>query len=130
VVVDEIWVATVPWTLEATAPRNGVHEVEVPAVPDVLATLVVDEAKLSTIKLGAWTLVTSNVKLPDPRVSSMLEEIATPISDSAPACMTVLTSWPVAVMEVGASPGTVMAYVIVTPPLPANWRELTLKRRF
>jgi hypothetical protein len=129
VVVDEMRVATVLWAVEATAPRNGVLEVEMLVVPGFSVTLVLEEAKLNTTTLGSWTLVTSSVKLPDPRASSMLDEIATPISDPAPACRAVLTSWPVAVMEVGASPGTVMAYVIVTPPLPANLRELALKRR-
>lgn len=124
-VLERVWVVAVLWAVTASPSDSEVLDIGLAVVLDVSLVMLereldVDGVKLITAKVGSRAFSTSSVKLPEPNAVSTLDEIAAEISPSAPARRALLTSWPVTTTEAGASPGTTMAYVINTLPLPSS----------
>lgn len=122
---------TAPIVVDVTVSDIEAPEVVEDVVEGVLVVVVVVVVVVAdtTLTTGIFISVTPVGQSAEADESSTLVHMAVLISLAALATKLALTSSPVTMMDLGASPGTAIAYVNRTLPLPAKRREKPLIRR-
>lgn len=120
---------TAPIVVDVTVSDIEAPEVVEDVVEGVLVVVVVVVVADTTLTTGIFMTVTPVGQSAEADESSTLVHMAVLISLAALATKLALTSSPVTMMDLGASPGTAIAYVNRTLPLPAKRREKPLIRR-
>lgn len=121
---------TAPIVVDVTVSDIEAPEVVEDVVEGVLVVVVVVVVVAdTTLTTGIFISVTPVGQSAEADESSTLVHMAVLISLAALATKLALTSSPVTMMDLGASPGTAIAYVNRTLPLPAKRREKPLIRR-
>lgn len=120
---------TAPIVVDVTVSDIEAPEVVEDVVEGVLVVVVVVVVADTTLTTGIFISVTPVGQSAEADESSTLVHMAVLISLAALATKLALTSSPVTMMDLGASPGTAIAYVNRTLPLPAKRREKPLIRR-